>query len=231
MFGVCEKWESEAGQWDSLQSALSGPISDQSAKAPINPLFVELNPPAAHQPIWPLFRSSWGGIYSFQQPVLSTVAQAEVSHWQFAPNRFVSGRSLRLKPRRTQPQVRAWGCRWLRTAGGRRRLDFHPHGHSWDSGTTGKMALCRGVGRERCQTRSWKSQRSPGTCKNQLYVHPASTGLIRNNNIQRTITVKGAQNLISPGFKRQNENKWYNSAQSQAQPRQSQGLQRKRHKT
>lgn len=69
---------------------LRGAISNQSARGLTNPSIVPPQPPAAHQHIHPHCPPpSCSGICSPQQPVLSEAVRAEVSHWQFAPNRFV----------------------------------------------------------------------------------------------------------------------------------------------
>lgn len=69
---------------------LRGAISNQSARGLTNPSIVPPQPPAAHQHIRPHCPPpSCSGICSPQQPVLSEAVRAEVSHWQFAPNRFV----------------------------------------------------------------------------------------------------------------------------------------------
>lgn len=71
---------------------LRGAISNQSARGLTNPSIVPPQPPAAHQHIRPHPNCpppSCSGICSPQQPVLSKAVRAEVSHWQFVPNRFV----------------------------------------------------------------------------------------------------------------------------------------------
>ena len=69
-------WE-EPSQISQPEDWLIRPLSLPSHRPHINTFAPHCPPP------------SCSGICSPQQPVLSTAVRAEVSHWQFAPNRFV----------------------------------------------------------------------------------------------------------------------------------------------
>lgn len=148
---------------------LRGAISNQSARGLTNPSIVPPQPPAAHQHIRPHCPPpSCSGICSPQQPVLSEAVRAEVSHWQFAPNRFVRASN------RTTPT-----CGFLGLGSG---SGFLWRGELFHTEALGCERTCRTAEVEELVECPWidgvnsarRRSLEPSCCQFILYTHPAA---------------------------------------------------------